>query len=305
MLAITCSALLGMAALTGLPQHQARAASTAPAKMAPKEVQNMTYELYAGGINAVQATLDVAGSKDSYSMELYASTKGFLGKLVPWKGSFETHGWRLKDGSEKPELHKSIAFWAGEEDVKEYSYGKDGSFKGLKELKDGKEKPKKKFDDKLVQGTTDVLTASLKVMEHVSETGECKGEDQVFDGKRRFKLIFRHKADEVLTPSKFNLYKGVAARCEVEVVPSGGAWNKKPRGWLSIQEQGREKGSLPTVWLAKIDDKGPAVPVKMRVKTDYGTLFMHLVDYKNDGKEKAAVGVQQQEEAKAEAPTEN
>ena len=58
-----------------------------------------------------------------------------------------------------------------------------------------------------------------------------------------------------------------------------------PRGWLSIQEQGRSKGSLPTIWLAKIDKDGPAVPVKLRLKTDYGTLFSHLIDYKNGDKE--------------------
>jgi hypothetical protein len=59
-------------------------------------------------------------------------------------------------------------------------------------------------------------------------------------------------------------------------VPDGGKWYQKPRGWLSIQEQGRQKGSLPTVWMAKVNKTGPALPVKIRVVTDYGTLFMHL-----------------------------
>lgn len=50
---------------------------------------------------------------------------------------------------------------------------------------------------------------------------------------------------------------------------------------MSIQEQSRENGSLPTVWMAKMTEDAPAVPVKIRVKTDYGTLFMHLVRYEN------------------------
>ena len=148
----------------------------------------------------------------------------------------------------------------------------------------GENEETKSLDDKLWQGTTDVLTASLQAMKAVADRGVCEGSDEVFDGKRRFKMVFRHKADDILTPTDYNVYEGPAARCEVEVLPVSGAWHKKPRGWASIQEQGRNKGSLPTVWLAKIDDEGPAVPVKMRVKTNYGTLFMHLVEYQNGDK---------------------
>jgi hypothetical protein len=66
----------------------------------------------------------------------------------------------------------------------------------------------------------------------------------------------------------------------VEIEPISGEWAKKPRGWLSIQEQGRERGTMPTVWLGKFDEDGPAVPVKILVKTAYGALVMHAVGYK-------------------------
>ena len=52
---------------------------------------------------------------------------------------------------------------------------------------------------------------------------------------------------------------------------------------MSIQEQGRERGTMPTVWLGKIAKNAPAIPVKIRVKTAYGTLFMHLAEYQNEG----------------------
>src|SRR5690606_19597524 len=97
----------------------------------------MTYEVYAGGINAVRAELNVTGDKDHYSLSLAARTKGFLAKLVPWEGTFETHGWRLKDGIEQPELHKSTAVWRDEEDYKEYYYKKDGAFEKLVVLEPG------------------------------------------------------------------------------------------------------------------------------------------------------------------------
>ncbi len=291
MLAISFSAALALTAGFGMTAKSpaAEAATSVPASQISENIQLMTYQLYAGGINAVRAKLEVAyENEDRYKVELFATTQGFLGKLAPWQGTFETHGWRLKDGQEVPELHKSTAVWKEEEDIKEYSYSKDGTFKGLHIIEAGKEEPAKELDDELVQGTTDALTAALQAMKSVSSSGVCaeneNESDEIFDGRRRYKLVFHHRAEEMMTASDYNVYEGPAVRCEVEVVPVAGAWHKKPRGWASIQEQGRAKGSLPTVWLAKIDETGPAVPVKLRVKTDYGTLFMHLVQYDNGDK---------------------
>lgn len=251
-----------------------------------KHEQKMVYEVYAGGINAVTAEMDVAyDPKDRYHLSLAARTKGFLGKLVPWSGVFETKGWRKKDGTDVPEQHRSSAIWKDEEEIKEYNYGEDGSFKSLRVIEKGKDKSEK-IDDELTQGTTDALTATLEVMQAVAKGGGCEGSSEVFDGDRRFELVFVHEAEEMLEETKYNVYSGPAVRCTVEVRPISGKWHTKPRGWLSIQEQGREKGLLPTVWLAKIDQRGgPAVPVKVRVKTDYGTLFSHLIAYKNGEKE--------------------
>jgi Protein of unknown function (DUF3108) len=110
-------------------------------------------------------------------------------------------------------------------------------------------------------------------------TSKCAGKSAVFDGRRRFDLIFRHVQNVDLSKNNYNVYEGKAAECTVEVKPTGGDWHVKPRGWMSIQEQGRERGTMPTLWMAQISDKGAAVPVKIRVKTEHGTLFMHLVGY--------------------------
>ena len=243
----------------------------------------MYYQLYIGGINAVEATLDVKMSKkeDRYRLFMDAHTRGFLGKLVPWNGSFETYGWTLTSDTDKPEQHESISVWRKEREVKTYSYNKDGSFENYKITEDGVDKTYKQPDDELVQGTIDAMTAALDVMRAVGEKQSCEGSSEVFDGKRRFKLVFSHDADEELKQTDYNVYSGITARCIVEVQPMAGSWHKKPRGWLSIQEQGRAKGTLPTIWLASLEEGKPAVPVKLRIKTDYGTLFMHMTKYQS------------------------
>jgi len=249
---------------------------------ASAQQQKLTYDVYAGGFHAVRANVDMdLSQKGKYMLFLEAHTRGLLGSLAPWKGTFESHGWKTGPNEYAPELHKSVTTWRDEDQIKEYKYTKSGGFKELIVTDHGKEPAKREIEEELTKGTTDALTAALHVFDEVGRGNSCDSSMDVFDGKRRFAQSFKHVEDVELESSRYNVYEGPAEECIVEVTPNGGKWHDKPRGWMSIQEQGRAKGTLPTVWLASVVEGAPAVPVKIRVKTDYGTLFMHLVEYKN------------------------
>lgn len=223
-------------------------------------------------------TVDLS-QKGRYSVVFDAETDGVLETFVPWKGSFESKGWVMKDGTNRPELHESVAMWRDEREVKSYHYEKDGGFKNIVTSYVGKKPRTETPKEELTRDTTDVLSATLMMMEHVAQGGACDGEAEIFDGKRRYAMIFRHVRSVTLESTRYNVYSGPAVECTVEVRPVAGAWHKKPRGWLSIQEQGRVRGMMPTVWFAKIGDNAVAVPVRVRVKTAYGAMFMHLAAY--------------------------
>jgi hypothetical protein len=250
--------------------------------------QEMTYDVYAGGFHVVSADLliDLA-KKTTYTLRLGAYTHGMLAKLAPWKGVFETKGWYdPKKAAPQPQMHSSDTTWRDEKEVVQFVYNKDGTFKEhriFNDKKNGKQPPQPELSDK----TTDVLSATLAVMNNVAETGKCEGNDKIFDGERSYNLIYHHQKETVLEKSDLNLYSGPAAECTVEVKPLKGRWHSRPRGWMSIQEQGREKGTMPTVWFAKMTPGQTPVPVRIRVKTDYGTLFMHLTGYNGGGKKLA------------------
>lgn len=261
------------------------ALTLAPLAPAQAGTQTLVYEVYAGGIHALQATMNLETGKGRYDITLDAKTRGLLGRLAPWEGSFESHGWIEKDGAYKPELHKSIGIWRGEKEVKEYKYTREGGFVSLSETVNGAMVDKSKdIGKELTDGTTDALTAALNVFEAVARGEACSGTEEVFDGKRRFEQIFTDQGSADLEPTKYNIFKGAATECTVEVKPVAGAWSKKPRGWLSIQEQGRERGTMPTLWTAKLKDGEPAVPVKIRIATAYGVLFMHLAEFKDEAR---------------------
>lgn len=280
-----CIAVSGFALLAMMPLMAYADDATPAPKNANAPVfnfQSMHYDVYAGGVHAVKADMVLDYSESGrYSMVFGAETRGLLGSLAPWSGTFESSGWVLNGRKLVPQLHESIAVWRDEREVKTYKYDKDKGFQNITTTYVGKKPKIETPEAELTQGTTDALTATMMVMEHVSDGGKCEGESEIYDGKRRYKLIYRHQQFVMLEKTRYNAYSGPAAECTVEVQPVAGHWHKKPRGWLSIQEQGRERGTMPTVWFAQITPNAVVVPVRVRVKTAYGTLFMHMTKYES------------------------
>lgn len=270
-LALSAFAVPVMAAEAGKPAADAR--------------QEMTYDVYAGGFHVVSADLTVdLAKKTNYLLRLAASTHGMLGKLAPWTGIFETRGWYdQKKDVPAPELHFSDTTFRDERELTEFFYNKNGTFKEFRKTNE-EQKGHEDVPPELSDGTTDVLSATLSVMTKIAQSGECAARDEIFDGSRRYALIYGNSEETTVPPSDLNVYSGPATQCTVEVKPIAGKWHEKPRGWMSIQEQGRERGTMPTVWFAQMAEGEPAVPVKIRVKTAYGTLFMHLTGYNGAGK---------------------
>lgn len=237
----------------------------------------LTYKVYAGGVNAIDVDLNIDLKKSTYTSDLSAYTRGFLGKLVPWRGTFKSVGAKKEDQLSVRE-HQSISTWKGADDTATYTYDPNGNLKSLKMVDNGVDKSPDKIDPTLTKNTTDILTATLNMLLNAKGNGRCDGSSDIFDSRRRFTIRFKDAGPDLLKQSRYTFYQGPARKCTVEVIPNGGAWHKKPRGWLSIQEQGRKKGALPTVWIAPVKQGFPPMPVKIMIKTDYGTMFMHLAD---------------------------
>lgn len=242
-----------------------------------KEV-TASYVVYASGFRVLSANLTYREKANNhYQAILDTKTSGFLGWIVPWEGVFESQGLRTNTGF-KTIKHYSSTVWRDEVETKTYSYNQDGSFAGLTIEGSAKAKEVKQIESVLADHTTDILSATLSAI----NAQNCRLETDIFDGKRRFKTRYTKIKEGYLNSSNYNSYEGDAQLCEVEIEPISGKWHEKPRGWLSIQEQGRQKGALPSFWYASLIDAQEetqailALPVKVIVHTKYGMLTMNL-----------------------------
>ena len=244
--------------------------------------QRVQYELYAAGLDAVTAGISLNEDARTYNVDLNAQTRGLLAKFVPWQGSFHSEGVRGRAGEPLPLLHVSTAKDRKNTQVQTYRYGGDGSFRGYSATVNGRDSTPKDIDPALTAHTTDALSAALAAMDAVAGDRPCSGQSEIFDGERRYRLVFHDMGPAMLPVTDYSVYSGPAEKCSAEVVPLAGRWHAKPRGWMSIQEQGRKQGSLPLIWMAKMAPGAPAVPVRVQVATDYGTLVMQVTSYHND-----------------------
>jgi Protein of unknown function (DUF3108) len=240
----------------------------------------LTYDVYAGGIHAMNAKLIIKQSPSRYDITLTAETQGMLKSLADWSGKFLSNG-KISKNNTFPLTHQSASTWKKVTESKTFKYDGKGHFVSYKVAEGNQDKTPKDVDLSLAKDTTDILSSTFHLMASLPTSKICVGKELIFDGDRNYRLVFADTQTETLKKSDYNAYSGESISCTVEVVPEKGKWRKKPRGWLSIQEQGRQKGSLPTVWFAQIKAAPNIyVPVRIRIKTDYGVLFMHLTSAK-------------------------
>ncbi len=276
---------LGLAAIIGF------AGTTASADPAPKpyyenvalryDVQEpkklgLKYDVYAGGFQALSADLDMDLTKKAYDIDLDAKTEGFIGSLFPWSASYSTSGHSEK-GVLIPSISTSRSAWKDSVKMTEMSYSPKGQLLKTTTQTGNKTTVNRDVDKQLSADAVDILTGTLLVMQNTKNTEKCEGSFPVFDGKRRFNITLKDDGHEVLPKSKYSKFSGNALRCTLKVDPVAG-FNAKDqkRGWMAVQNHTEARHKLPTIWLARMEDKGPIIPVRVEIASEYGAVVAHL-----------------------------
>ena len=238
------------------------------------EPLKVTYGIYASGFNVVDVMGTYTLNEDTYNLQMDLETVGLLGNLAPWSGIIHTNGLNKQDQS-IPLKHSFAATWRGKVATTKLDYNNDGELTSyILEKDDGTVEDKMPVEEVLIGQPVDMLTALFRTMH--GET--CESIQPSLDGKRRFDMVFRSVGTDVREKSRYSSFEGETEMCEVEIVPVSGKWREKPRGWMSIQEQAKGNGQLPRLWFGKVRDDMPSIPVRFQIKTDYGTMIMHLKD---------------------------
>ena len=232
----------------------------------------VTYGIYTSGFNVVDIDGTYVIGKDTYDLEMDMKTVGMLGTLAPWAGVIDSNGMYDQEKS-KPLQYSFASKWRGKVETTNFVFGKNGKLTSHILIdEDGNTHDKMPATEVYADNPVDMLSAMFRA----AHGKTCESVHPVMDGKRRFDMVFRSVGKDVRKKNRYSIFSGETEICEVEIVPVAGKWRDKPRGWMSIQGQAKENGQLPRLWFGKVRDDLPPIPVRFMIKTNYGTMLMHL-----------------------------
>ncbi|CBS88732.1 DUF3108 domain-containing protein [Azospirillum lipoferum] len=243
----------------------------APAAMA--EPVRATYRVFVGGVTAldVDATLEVTG--DRYRIAVSAVTGGTIGRLFSWKTESQSDGHRQGEDL-RPASHRQSSQFRGEPRSVTLTYGPQGDVSATVT-------PPPETDDRepvppaLQRGTLDPLSAVLDLLLAVGASQHCDRSLPVFDGRRRYDMMFTEVGRRIVDPSRYSVFSGVAQQCRVSYKPVAGYGKSGPTGrfWQRSNPADRPPVDL---WLAPVAAGYPPLPVRLETDSDFGSVVAHL-----------------------------
>jgi hypothetical protein len=242
----------------------AGSASAAPLKL--------DYKIYAGGLEALNATIEYGLDPSSYALDIDAKTAGTIGAAFPWTTRLHSNG-RIANGEVKPEKHVVESVWKEQKRSTTLAYDGKGGFLTKQVEPPPAEDNVDEVAPELTQNTVDLLSAVAGALKRIEDTGTCTGAQSVYDGRRRFEVKFVDGGAATLEPSSYTAYAGATRKCDIRVEPGPGFWRKNQKRWFTQKD-----GSLPpiTVWAAPLGAQKRQVPVKIESVSPFGAIVVQL-----------------------------
>ena len=226
----------------------------------------LDYEVWAGGVRVLEATIVMRTGEGRYRMELEAEQVGPPSWVEDYKLTGYSEGVLGESGPE-PEIFR-LENRSGDEDHWVQITYADG-MPTVEADTNLEKKRRTPVEDSQKQDTVDPLTGLLSLVQQVAAAGSCEGLVPVYDGRRRFDVMLTDKGHGELPNSRYNAYAGPTERCDVTLKPIAG-----------YRKSGTEQFPAEvTLQGANIVDSMPALPVRLDTEIAYGALILHLIDY--------------------------
>lgn len=169
-----------------------------------------------GPFNASKTKFTYALTPDSYSVNSKVKTSGMFDTLYPFAANYATSGKITKNQLETQSYHYDSKSRFSKR-RKELIYNDKGMPVMRISSKNDKEKRVEIEQNTDNKDTTDLQTVFAELAKQYNEVKFCNARMQVFDGKRRFDVIFQDEGKETLTPNEYTKIGGIAAKCSMYI----------------------------------------------------------------------------------------
>ena len=177
---------------------------------------NHEFDVFIGKFNASRTTFEYSLNKDNYKITSDVKTFGVFDSLYPFSAQYSTSG-LVKNNQLITTSYKYNAQSRFSKRHKELVYDKDGTPIYRISSKNDKEKKVIIQQETINKGTTDLQSVFAELALQYNNLKFCDSTMEVFDGKRRFNVIFKDEGQEQLKPNEYSPFQGLSSKCSMYI----------------------------------------------------------------------------------------
>lgn len=174
------------------------------------------FTVFLGPFNASKTSFTYALTPSEYSVNSEVRTAGIFDTLYPFAANYATKGKIIGDTLKTTDYHYDSKSRFNTRS-KKLVYNDKGMPVMRISTKNDKEKKVEIDEDADNKGTTDLQTVFAELALQFNRMKFCDSRMEVFDGKRRFDVIFKDEGQETLKPNKYSSLAGKAAKCSMYI----------------------------------------------------------------------------------------
>lgn len=174
------------------------------------------FTVFIGPFNASETSFTYALNPGSYAVFSKVKTFGFFDTLYPFEARYSTTG-RIKNNNLETTSYQYQSQSRFTKRKKELIYNEQGVPVYRISSKNDKEKKVEITPDPQNKETTDLQTVFAELARQYNRLKFCDSRMEVFDGKRRFDIIFKDEGKEELAANRFMPYGGTAGKCSMYI----------------------------------------------------------------------------------------
>lgn len=265
----------GRKAALGLSTALALTGVQASAQPTGQEV-SLSYDMYGGGLYLASFNALARTDDDTYSVVVDGRTRGVLVLLGDWRARASAVG-NIDDGLQADWFQMNI-YEEDEISTLRIDYLPDGRVETIRQ-------PARDLiadvpaSDRI--DTLDPISALIGASLAQGDDLDCPADQAIFDGTRRYDVVFEAIGEEQIDGSSVGGFVGQAMRCTMRVEPVSGHWrDTESRSFWRYNRPDDDPNRMGLdVWFAPPVAGAPATMVRAQRDVDYlGRFLIHLVD---------------------------
>ena len=242
----------------------------------------LAYTVYLGGLNIFQLDVNLTLDGERYVISGGGRTKGMVRAV--WKWAVEATARGEVQGTGVVSRTYDVATIKKQKRKRlSLSFTRTGGYSVTRTPPDSPHKAKRRLrrlPKSIPAGTLDPVSVSMAVAGAVARDDSCGGTFPVFDGGRRYDLTFTKIGEDRLAKPGFSKFSGRAIRCALAMKRISGFRKKK----VMLRFWDAAKLEPPLIWLGRLNDELPPVPVQFQADFNLGYMIIYLVKAEYHGR---------------------